>query len=274
MENEIIANAASSAPDVADDAARAIYATSGTRPDSSRTADDWRQSRKIFEGGDDRRLLVVDPRSLTRGCLVAALTGAPGIHSVTAVASIEEAARLADTELIDTALINMSADPFGDADLRTMIAALRTSGSPSAIILLTSLTDPKHASAAFAHGVQGFLSSDTPFETMIEAIRFVGRGWMIYPAFQFSNPLVEKIDGADRSASLDALTRRQRQVLHGLERGMTNRGIADALVVSERTIKAHVRELMRRLGANNRTQVVALMSRRDQLTEEGDKETK
>ncbi|RSV05220.1 helix-turn-helix domain-containing protein [Sphingomonas koreensis] len=58
----------------------------------------------------------------------------------------------------------------------------------------------------------------------------------------------------------EMLTGRQRQVLDGLSRGMTNRQIAKSLMVTERTVKAHVKELMRRLGASNRTQVVAIAS--------------
>ena len=58
----------------------------------------------------------------------------------------------------------------------------------------------------------------------------------------------------------EMLTGRQRQVLEGLSRGMTNRQIATNLMVTERTVKAHVKELMRRLGASNRTQVVAIAS--------------
>jgi DNA-binding NarL/FixJ family response regulator len=57
-----------------------------------------------------------------------------------------------------------------------------------------------------------------------------------------------------------ACTPRQLQVLDGLERGLTNKSIALALGISERAVKAHVKELMRRLKANNRTQVVALAS--------------
>jgi DNA-binding NarL/FixJ family response regulator len=57
------------------------------------------------------------------------------------------------------------------------------------------------------------------------------------------------------------LTSRQMEVLHYLRTGMANKNIASLLNISERTVKAHVKEIMRRFGVSNRTQIVALMGR-------------
>jgi DNA-binding NarL/FixJ family response regulator len=214
----------------------------------------------------DLRLLVIDPRSLTRDCLVAAMESTHGIGKIIAVASVEDAHQaLAAIDGVDAALLNLATDPF-DADvLAALISTLRAAGSVDVVMLLTGLTDPAHAAAALRVGIQGFLSSDTPFALTLDAIRLVSLGWMVYPAFELSS-LVSRtatiVESAPRAGDV-GLTPRQQQVLQGLRFGMTNKDIAAQLAVSERTVKAHVQELMRRLGASNRTQVVALMFGRE-----------
>ncbi|MET0309778.1 MAG: response regulator transcription factor [Sphingomonas sp.] len=216
-------------------------------------------------GGTGRsraRLLIVDPRSLTRDCLVAALGDASDIESAIAVANLDEAVAITESTRIDAVIVNLAADPFSEADLATIVTTLFSLGGLSVIIVLANTIDPPHAAAALRQGVRVFLSSDTPFDRIIEAIRFACAGWTIYPAYDFSllNAYDKSIFPTAERGTEFSCTPRQLQVLEGLERGLTNKSIALALGVSERTVKAHVKELMRRLKANNRTQVVALAS--------------
>ena len=220
-----------------------------------------RQSPKAGGPGPvTARLLIVDPRSLTRDCLVAALRDASDVESVAAVATLEEAVAVIAKNRIDAVVVNLAADPFSEADLASMVSALGSLGGPNVVIVLTNTIDLPHAAAALRQGVRVFLGSDTPFDRIIEAIRFACAGWIIFPAFDFSllNTHAGSIFPASERSSEISCTPRQLQVLDGLERGLTNKSIALALGVSERTVKAHVKELMRRLKANNRTQVVAL----------------
>jgi DNA-binding NarL/FixJ family response regulator len=213
-------------------------------------------------GPPKARLLIVDPRSLTRDCLVAALQDASDVASAVAVANLEDAVAVTAKSRIDAVVVNLAADPFSEADLAHIVTTLCGLGGMRVVIILTNTIDPPHAAAALRQGVRVFLGSDTPFDRIIEAIRFACAGWMVYPAFDFS--LLTTYDASifptmERGSEF-ACTPRQLQVLDGLERGLTNKSIALALGVSERTVKAHVKELMRRLKANNRTQVVALAS--------------
>lgn len=213
-------------------------------------------------GPSKARLLIVDPRSLTRDCLVAALQDASDVASAVAVANLDDAVAFTAKNRIDAVVVNLAADPFSEADLANIVTTLCSLGGLSVVIVLTQTIDPPHAAAALRQGVRVYLSSDTPFDRIIEAIRFACAGWIVYPAFDFSllTPYDTSIfPAAERDAEF-ACTPRQLQVLDGLERGLTNKSIALALGVSERTVKAHVKELMRRLKANNRTQVVALAS--------------
>ena len=213
-------------------------------------------------GPPKARLLIVDPRSLTRDCLVAALQDASDVASAVAVANLEEAIAVTATSRIDAVVVNLAADPFSEADLGNIVTTLGGLGGMRVVITLTNSIAAPYAAAALRQGVRVFLGSDTPFDRIIEAIRFACAGWMVYPAFDFS--LLTTFDASifpsmERGNEF-ACTPRQLQVLDGLERGLTNKSIALALGISERAVKAHVKELMRRLKANNRTQVVALAS--------------
>lgn len=211
---------------------------------------------------DELHLLVIDPRSLTRDCLVAALENAQDVASVTAAGSIEEAAAiLAGIDGRTAVLLNLASDAFDHLTLSRMIAPLREL-APGSILILTTHIDAEHARTALRLGVAGLLSTEMSFDLTVDAIRIVSRGWITYPRSLLDPPFIEAIarsSGAHRSHD-EMLTGRQRQVLDGLSRGLTNRQIAKSLMVTERTVKAHVKELMRRLGASNRTQVVAIAS--------------
>ena len=211
---------------------------------------------------DELHLLVIDPRTLTRDCLVAALENARGVASVTAAGSIEEAATiLAGIDGPTAALLNLASDAFDHPTLSRMIAPLQEL-APGSIVILTTHIDAEHARTALRLGVAGLLSTEMSFDLTVDAIRIVSRGWITYPRSVLDPPVMEALarsSTAHRGYD-EMLTGRQRQVLDGLSRGMTNRQIAKSLMVTERTVKAHVKELMRRLGASNRTQVVAIAS--------------
>jgi len=227
---------------------------------SSRPGDDGRRS--LLPQGLPLRLMIIDPRSLTRHCLVAALEAGGGFEQIIAVSSVTEAVEaLAGAKAPDAVVLNLASDPFVDDGLRNIVNAIREVAPTSGIVMLTAHAVRSHATIALRVGVQGFLDSDTSLETTIEAIRFVARGWMIYPGFEYSPDAQPLGDAPVRDLPSMGFTMRQLQVLDGLEQGLTNGAIATTLQVSERTIKAHVKEIMRRVGASNRTQVVAMMSR-------------
>lgn len=206
------------------------------------------------------RLLIIDSRSLTRDCLVAAITHADGIGSIDAVADVAVAvAKICDDAAPDTILINFSADPLSDDRLASFLGPLRLVAPDSGLLMLSASLDRADALAALRQGVTGLLDSDAPFDLVIQAICLVASGLMIYPAFNFGSELMARSREIDVAGEFK-FTERQRQVLEQLQHGHTNGMIAEKLTVSERTVKAHVKAIMRRLGATNRTQIVALIS--------------
>ena len=207
------------------------------------------------------QLLIIDPMLLTRGCLIAAIQSADPHASITGVASIEDAApAIRDGASYDAVLINLSANGRSGDSLKAAIGPVRAALPDNALILLAGSGEQADIAAAFREGVRGYLTAETRLTTTVDAIRLVCAGWAIHPPLQMSG--LGELDAEDRQrpAWSTLLTPRQLQVLRLLAKGMPNKSIAFALDMSERTVKAHVKAIMQRLGAANRTQIVARLS--------------
>ena len=212
-------------------------------------------------------LLLVDPKPLTRGCLFAGLSGAPSIASISAISAVEELQPLASVRAsFDAVIVNLGADWFDDMILAETIAPIRAALPDTAMLLLTSRTDLACLAAALHRGIRGYLTTDLSLDNTLAAIRLVCAGCLIYPGSSLTamtdrQPLAADRASARSDARIEAakLTPRQNEVLQCLAMGMPNKGIAFHLNMSESTVKAHIQGIMRRVGAVNRTQVVALL---------------
>lgn len=208
----------------------------------------------IGQGAVRPRLVLIDPKPLTRDCLVAGLRDA-SIGAVTAVGTVDEVQLLADQGLhFEAVIINLGASPFDAAALAAVTAPIRRAYPDSVLLLLTSHDRPENISAALQQGVRGYLTTDRSLRVTLEAIRFICDGWTMYPPL-VAGPLAEPMHPL-----LDpVLTSRQQEVLTYLATGMSNKGIALQMHISESTVKAHLKGIMLRVGAANRTQVVAIL---------------
>jgi DNA-binding NarL/FixJ family response regulator len=245
-----------------DEQDRAASIIAGAESSAGEAAAGSARSRYVQTPGGVR-LLIIDSRPLTRDCLVAAISHADGIATIEAVSDVAVAvAKICDDTAPDTILINFSADPLSDERLAAFLGPLRLVAPNSGLLMLSASLDRADVLAALRQGVTGLLDSDAPFDLVVQAICLVASGLMICPAFNFGRELMARPGREVDLAKEFKFTDRQRQVLEQLQHGHTNGTIAEKLAVSERTVKAHVKAIMRRLGATNRTQIVAFMSRR------------
>jgi DNA-binding NarL/FixJ family response regulator len=208
------------------------------------------------------RLLIIDPRPLSRDCLVAAIRHAAVTASVDAVPDVPAAiAAIRDGVLPDTILVNCAGEHVLLEKFLALLAPLRQAAPASGLLMLAPSVRREDVLAVLRQGITGLLDVDAPFDLVLQAINLIASGMMIYPAVNVGGSLM--IQGARPMEPVDhlGLTSRQLQVLEQLQHGFTNSKIAAKLGVSERTVKAHLKEIMRRLGATNRTQVVALVNR-------------
>ena len=131
------------------------------------------------------------------------------------------------------------------------------------MLVLTSATEPASASLAMRSGAAGVLYKDVDPDALVRAILAVHDGHLLL-APEAAGTLLRSASWA--WGSLDALTSREREVLAELAKGRSNRAIARALHVSEKTVKAHVSSVLAKLGVQDRTQAALLAVRHERGT--------
>lgn len=144
------------------------------------------------------------------------------------------------------------------------------------MLILTTYADEEHVLAGIKAGAHGYLLKDASPDQLLRSIRAVHRGesalgsavaatvlTKFYDLMANERPSPRK-DQGDLVAD-ELLTPREQDVLRLVARGLRNQDIADELVISVRTVKVHVSNIMGKLGANNRTEAVAEARRRGLL---------
>ncbi|HET9075097.1 MAG TPA: response regulator transcription factor [Solirubrobacteraceae bacterium] len=138
--------------------------------------------------------------------------------------------------------------------------------SRARVIILTTFDLDEYVLAALRAGASGFLLKDTPPGQLLMAIRAVAAGdAVIAPSVtrrlleQFAHRLPSAVPSATETAAaaaLATLTAREREVLGAIARGHSNAEIAEALVLSEATVKSHVGRILAKLDLRDRVQIV------------------
>jgi DNA-binding NarL/FixJ family response regulator len=141
-----------------------------------------------------------------------------------------------------------------------VLGELKARGCAARVLVLTSDTGPASASLALRAGAAGVLYKDVDPDALVRAIRSVHDGHLVL-ATGAAGTLVHP--AAQAWGGMDALTRREREVLAELAKGRSNREIARALQVSEKTVKAHVSSVLAKLGVQDRTQAALLAVRHE-----------
>jgi DNA-binding NarL/FixJ family response regulator len=136
-------------------------------------------------------------------------------------------------------------------------------GHRAKILILTTFDLDEYAFAALRAGASGFLLKDAPPQDLLSGIRAVAGGdAVVAPAVTrrlldaYAHRLPDREAPASRSARLDPLTEREREVLREIAGGLSNAEIAARLVVSEATVKTHVTRILSKLGLRDRVQAV------------------
>lgn len=169
----------------------------------------------------------------------------------------EEALRLVRREQPDVVLMDIR---MPGMDGLTATERIVSADPDAKVIVLTTFGIDDYVYGALRAGASGFLLKDAPAEELIDAIRIVHRGdALISPAV--TRMVIERISAAPVDVppeGLDDLTEREREVLIEVARGNSNAEIAEALFVSETTVKTHVSHILTKLGLRDRVQAVVV----------------
>jgi len=138
-------------------------------------------------------------------------------------------------------------------------------GTGARVIILTSFLDAEKALACIEAGAMGFLTKDIQPADLVDAIRAVHRGEpRLHP--EVTKRLMSRALHPSSPAGKESLTPRELDVLRCLAHGMTNREIAEKLIISETTVKTHISSILSKLRLTDRTQA-ALYAVREKLME-------
>ena len=200
------------------------------------------------------RVMLVDDQGIVREGLSSLLNMKPDLE---VVGEAENGQVAIDRALVlqpDIILMDMRM-PVMDGVAATQ--ALRQQAPQINVLVLTTFDDEDYVSQAMRCGAKGYLLKDTPSDELAEAIRAVHKGYT-----HFGPGLFEKMTMAPPAVAsppeLEELTPREKEVLALIAVGQSNREIAKALFISERTVKNHVNSILKRLNLRDRTQAAIL----------------
>jgi len=197
------------------------------------------------------RVLIADDHPIVRQGLRVLLAAQPDMELVAEATNGEEAVRQAREMQPDVIIMDLQM-PVKDG--LTAIKEIDRARLAAQILVLTSFPDDDNVFAAIKAGAVGFLLKDSPPEHLLEAIRTVYRGEsVLHPTI--ARKLIQEIKRPSRfPLTEEPLTPRELDVLQCLTKGLSNREIANELVISIRTVTTHVRNILDKLHLANRTQ--------------------
>jgi DNA-binding NarL/FixJ family response regulator len=206
------------------------------------------------------RLLVVDDHSLIREAVRHVVQALAESVTVLTATDCDEGFAIAERDSeIELLLLDFNLRGLSGVQA---IKAWRLRHPALPVVVLSSADDRTTVLAAMAAGAAGFIPKASSNEVMVSALRLVLAGGKYLPA-----EVLARSDGATpgaaETASLESLglSPRQLEVLQLIARGMPNKIICDQLGLAERTVKAHVTEVLRALGVSSRTQAALAAAR-------------
>ncbi|MGK5530471.1 response regulator [Streptomyces sp. URMC 129] len=210
------------------------------------------------------RVLIVDDEPLARSALQTLLGTDAGLR-VVGQSSGRDAVPLARTTRPDVVLLDIR---MPDADGITVLRGLRALPAPPAVLMMTSIATDDDVLRAFAAGACGYLLKDASVEELTSAVRKARAGVGVVSDHVAPAVIAGYRAHAARSAGsqaarhlAEALTARERDVLRLLGGGLSNREIAERLIVSPETIKTHLTGVFAKLGTSNRVRAALIAER-------------
>jgi DNA-binding NarL/FixJ family response regulator len=197
------------------------------------------------------RVLSVDDHPLLREGIAALVNSQPDMTLVAQAATGSEALREFRSHRPDVTLMDLRLPDMSGIDA---IAAIRGEFPDARILTLTTADGDVDIQRALEAGARGYLPKSLPPAEIVEAIRQVHAGKKRIPP-QVAAQIAEHV-------SDEPLTAREIEVLQHVASGNRNKNIAERLFISEETVKVHVKHVMEKLGASDRTQAVAIAVRR------------
>jgi NarL family two-component system response regulator LiaR len=207
---------------------------------------------------DPIRLLVADDHPVVRDGLVAMLGTQPDFLVVGEASNGVQAVELAERLRPDVILLDLA---MPEIDGVEAIRRIREKCPDARVLVFTAFDTDERIVGAVEAGARGYLLNGVPRGEIFNAIRVISQGGSLLQPIVASKLLQHLSAHADDSGA-ESLTAREMDVLQLLAQGKTNKEIAAALVITERTVKFHISSILGKLGAGNRTEAVTIAAQR------------
>ena len=227
----------------------------------------------LSSSSDRIRVVIVDDHELVRRGIRDMLRDDPGIEVVGEAGSRAEALGVIEETKPNVAILDMR---LPDGTGMDVCRAAKTSAPATKVIVLSAYDDPGYVAAAVSLGAAGYLSKTVSATELSRAVHKVAQGWLLFgpDAAGRVRTLVVGSDSLSPATSrhCEELTRREAEVLSHMCLGLTNADIARALGIAVKTVEEHMEHVLRKLGARNRTQALAIAIRKGWLQTTSDAE--
>ena len=197
------------------------------------------------------RVLSVDDHPLLSEGIATLINGQPDMRLVASASNGKEGILKHREHKPDVTLMDLRLPDLSGIDA---MRAIRAECPDARIILLTMFAGDVEIQRALQAGAQGYLLKNMPPEQMLETIRQVYAGKKRFPP-EVASHIAEHVGD-------EPLTNREIDVLRHVTGGNRNRDIAERLFISEETVKVHIKHIMEKLGASDRTHAIAIAARR------------
>jgi len=197
------------------------------------------------------RVFSVDDHPLLREGIATLVNNQPDMVLVGEASTGAEAIQQFKQHMPDVTLLDLRLPDMSGIDV---LIAIRSEFSEARIVMLTTFEGDVEVQRALQAGARGYLLKNMPPSELLDVIRQVHEGKKRIPP-EIASQLLEHL-------SDEGLTGREVEVLREVADGNRNREIAERLFISEETVKVHIKHIMEKLGAADRTQAVAIGVRR------------
>ena len=201
-------------------------------------------------------IVVIEKRALLRECLTHSIRSVTR-QSVLSFPSVESWLNDPESCPVSVTIVVLctGGSPDDVEECRQHLALLSQSSRRVAVVLLSDQEDPDRIVEAIEQGARGYILTSAPLDVAVEAMRLVGAGGTFVPASSFVEARRSAAQPISKQVANIRLTTRQMAVVNALRQGKANKVIAYELNMRESTVKVHVRNIMKKFNAHNRTEV-------------------
>ncbi len=197
------------------------------------------------------RILSVDDHPLLREGIAAIINNQPDMLLVAQAAKGADSVQLYRQHRPDVTLMDLRLPDMSGIDA---MIAIRSEFPDARVVMLTTFEGDVEIQRSLEAGARGYVLKNMPPKDLVEVVRQVHAGKKRIPEEVAAN-LAEHLGE-------ESLTEREKAVLQRVAGGNKNRDIGEQLFISEETVKVHVKHILEKLGASDRTQAVAIAIRR------------